>query len=152
MPYKDCMKSKYGMFEQDWHRWREGAMWIRDEYREKELQYRILKDEDYVFNGKPYCLVNQKFGTNSQLHKSILPETGLPVFNMAALSGYSLFDWAKLIENASEIHAVSTSIIYLLEMLDLKAPEVHLYNRTIKGQGFDNIDYLLTKHKYIFHE
>lgn len=64
----------------------------------------------------------------------------------------SLFDWATVIQKAAAIHTVNTSIIYLLEMLELEAPEVHLYQRTIKGQTFDNIKYILKRHKYVFHE
>lgn len=154
VPYKDCMKSKYMLFDMDWQDWRKGAMWQRDEVKEMNLANIALRK---YFAGTeianaPYNLINDTFGSELKNKVRIDVINGLPNIYMSAIEGYSLFDWSLLIENATEIHTVSTSIIYILEMLDLKVPEIHLYNRPIAGQGFDNIDYILQKHKYIFHK
>ncbi len=144
-PYTKCMSNKYEMYGLDWHIWRDGAMWQRDEAKEESL-YQMLT------GGKtPYRLVNDTFGSELK-HKVNIPNSASwKTIRMSAIDGYSLFDWAKVIENATEIHTVSTSIIYILEMLELKCKEVNLYNRPIKGQGLDNIDYILERHKYVFH-
>lgn len=143
--YNDCMKSKYSLFEQDWTRWRESAMWVRNQERENTL-YNIV-----TRGAENYNFVNKTFASNFKGKVSIKLDNGLPIVEMSQLFGFSLFDWAKVLENAAEIHTVSTSIIYLLEMLDLKAKEIHLYDRKVKGQGLANIDYILQKHQYILH-
>lgn len=142
-PYDHCMAAKYDLYGQKWESWRECATWNRNEKNEEEI---------YSFQThREYRLVNKIFGSESK-HKVHIPDS-LEIGNlhMGTMFNYSLFDWSKVIENASEIHVVNSSIIYLLEMLDLKAPEVHLYQRSIPGQTFSNIEYLLSKHKYIFH-
>lgn len=155
-PYRDCMANKYKMYDLDWQSWRDGAMWQMDSKEDRLLE--MFGGVDEV---NKYVLKNMTFGSEMKQHVPIRLEdefscenpNGKHVINMDGFGklGYSLFDWAKVLENVGEIHTVSTSIIYILEMLDLKAKEVHLYNRPIAGQGFDNIDYILTKHKYIFH-
>lgn len=148
LPYKDCMKSKYLMYGMDFEIWRGDARWKRDMSHEG-----LLYDDRTIIafasnGGGNYTFSNDIFGSECKM-KVPIPECGV---KMEVLPHSSLFDWASIIQDAAAIHTVSTSIIYLLEMLDLRAPEVHLYNRPIKGQGFDNIDYLLKRHKYVFHE
>lgn len=153
VPYTQCMSSKYDLMGLDWQDWRKGAMWQRDERREatlREIMYRKIHSQNTDTQYR-YNLINDTFGSELKHKVKINVNNGLPNIYMSAINGYSLFDLSLLIENATEIHTVSTSIIYILEMLDLKAPQIHLYNRPIAGQGFDNIDYILTKHKYIFH-
>lgn len=157
-PYRDCMANKYKMYDLDWQMWRDGAMWQRDEEKENKL----LDNFGGVEEVSKYVLVNMTFGSDMKHHVPIKLEhefscenpNGKHVIDMGGYGrlGYSLFDWAKVLENVEEIHTVSTSIIYILEMLDLKAKEVNLYNRTIKGQGFETVDYILQKHKYVFHK
>jgi len=145
VPYNDCMKAKYMLYGMDFEDWRERAMWVRDEKQEKELQY------NYPYTPNECILVNNIFGSESKLTISIPIVRDNYTILMHPLKSFSIFDWAHMIEKCKEIHTVNTSIIYLLELLDLKAPEIHLYQRPIKGQTFDNISYLLKKHKYVFH-
>jgi hypothetical protein len=63
------------------------------------------------------------------------------------MEGYSLFDWAAVMEQAVEIHTVSTSIIYLLELLHLRA---HIYIRRPDERSHSYYDYLLEQ-KHILH-
>lgn len=139
VPYNDCMRSKYEYWGINYEDWRDDAMWVRDK---KEAYLYGMTEDGY--------LINKTFGSDCKLTVKI-PELSGPGAIMSVKKGYSLFDWAAVIENAKEIHTVNSSIIYLLELLDLKAPEIHLYQRSIPGQTFDNIKYLLKRHKYIFH-
>jgi len=139
VPYNDCMRAKYDLYGMDYNDWTRGAMWQRDAEREQALIKHV------GFTGG--SLGNALFGSNCT-SKVNLPKCDT---QMQVISGYSLFDWAGIIEQASEIHTVNTSIIYLLEMLDLTAKEIHLYQRPIKGQSFDNVKYLLKRHRYILH-
>lgn len=145
-PYRDCMANKYKMFGLDWQIWRDGAMWQRDSMREDTL-YQVATEF-----GNDYRLISDTFGSDFGNKVKIEKSGTIPNIAIEFYEGFSLFDWAKVIENATEIHVVSSSIIYLLEMLDLRAKEVHLYQRSIAGQGFDTVDYILQRHKYIFHK
>lgn len=140
VPYSQCMRAKYDLYGLDYREWKRDAMWVRSE--DKDL--RAIKPGEYNF-------VNNNFGSDAALHTYIITTNGLPNVFMEVLPEYSLFDWSRLIVNATEIHTVSTSIIYLLEMLDLKAKEVHLYPRKPIEQDFRNVEYLLQKHKYVLH-
>lgn len=136
VPYKDCMKSKYLMFRKNWEYWTENAMFTRDHEREQELYDKVVDKEGYT-------VVNRYFRSNNTGVAKI-PVKGIEM----PLNGYSLFDWAKVLENAKEIHTVSTSIIYLLELLDLKAERICIYKREPDEHSHKNYDYLLRRHKY----
>lgn len=146
VPYTQCMSSKYAMYGMDWQRWKEHAMWKRNEQQEDYLYWALKPPVSDNYN-----LVNCIFGSDSQLQVPIEVPNKLRDIRMQTYQGVSLFDWAKLLEQATEIHTVSTSIIYILELLDLQAPGVHLYPRRPHEHDFRNIDYILQKHKYIRH-
>ena len=138
--YEQWMRSKYDMYGMDYRDWKEHAMWVRDEEKENEL-INLVGDSD--------TFVNDMFGSDCKLKSSV------PIFpnaiKMRVIEGYSLFDWAGVIQKATQIHTVNTSIIYLLEQLELSAKEVHIYPRSIKGQTHKGVDYLINKHNYIYH-
>lgn len=69
---------------------------------------------------------------------------------MEYLPGFTLLDWAKVIENAEVIHAVSSSTFYLFEILNLKAEVINLYSRNNGMDDFKYIEKLMTK-KYKLH-
>ncbi len=143
VPYNDTMRAKYDLYGMDWRDWRECAMW-----NPSAMMYQLYRDV-FPVDTNDYTIVNRTFGSDSKLQVNIpMPDNGIELTNR---KHYSLFDWAWLLKQASAIHTVNTSIIYLLEMLDLQAPEIHLYQRSIPGQTFDNISYLLEKHKYVLH-
>ncbi len=143
--YKDCMKSKYMLYNMDYRCWKEKAMWHRDTVKENELFMLLGCDKG------PYNFANNIFGSQSQLTVNIELESDLPIVQMRTIPGYSLFDWARVMENAEAIHTVSSSINYILEMINVKAEEVHLYPRKPIEVDFRNIEYILEKHKYIRH-
>lgn len=143
VPFKDCMRSKYDFMGMIWQDWRK-SMFERDEVKETALMH-ILgiteKDE--------YCLINRTFKTNQQGKVLIQPQTNLKTVEMRQIPGFSIFDWTKVIENASEIHTVSTSIIYIMELIDLKCVP-NIYIRRPDERNHENYDYIMTKHKYNF--
>lgn len=145
LPYECCMRAKYDLYGKDWQKWMDKAMWVRDKDREMDLACYMNP------TGNPYILVNRYFGTSSQFRANIPVDNSIATIEMRTVPGYSLFDWAHLIENAHRILTVSTSIIYMLELLELKAKEVHLFNRAPIEPHFKNVDYLLKRQKYIFH-
>ena len=56
----------------------------------------------------------------------------MKIVNLAYIEGFTLLDWGKVIESASEIHTVSTSLIYMIEVLYKKPMQnIHIYQRPI---------------------
>ena len=147
LPYTECMKSKYILYDMDWRIWKQKAMWRRNPCKENNLFHNILGLED----SEPYILVNKNFQSDNNGYVEFPIPEGIKVVQMSVMPNVSLFDWAKVIENATEIHTVSTSLIYILEMLKLKAKEVNLYPRKPQEHDFRNIEYILTSHNYIKH-
>lgn len=146
LPYKDVMKSKYLMYELDWQTWRLHAMWQRDKKKEKELMG-VLGISPKV----KYNLINKRFGTNAERVVEINVNNDCFNIEMTDIKGFSLFDWAMVFQFATEIHTVSTSIVYMLELLPLIGRAVHLYIRKPIEQNFSFVDFLFTKN-YILHQ
>jgi len=138
--YEQWMRSKYDMYGMDYRDWKEHAMWVRDEAKENELSKLVGNSDTFV---------NDMFGSDCKL-KSNVP-TFPNATKMRVIDGYSLFDWAGVMQKAKHIHSVNTSIIYLLDQLELNATDVHLYQRAIKSQTHKGVDYLINKHNYIYH-
>ena len=145
LPFRDCMKSKYLMFRKDWRRWRESS-WVRDTAKEDELFYEVLGLKD----GEKFNLINATFRNDLSGWVPVQVRNDYRNVELKTLQGFTLLDWCKVIENASTIHTVSTSINYLIELLDLKASEIHLYVRKPDERDFRNIDYLFSK-RYRLH-
>lgn len=151
-PYTDCMKIKYEMYGMDYRTWKDNAKFERSWKREQGLLATIELISGVRLNiNEPYNLVNRYFGSSSQFKVDINIDNDLPTVEMSSIKGYSIFDWSLLIENATNIYAANSSILYLLELLDLKAEEIHLYCRKPIEKDFKNTDYLHTKN-YILHD
>lgn len=159
VPYTDCMKAKYWYWDllkngvwtnimsdgNSWKRWRDFT-YIRDLENEKKLF-------DYLNpKGLPYNFINRNFRTNFSGKSPIKVDNGLLNIEMRYLKGFTLLDWGIILERAENIHTVGTSINYLIEKLDIKAP-INLYVRKPEEKDFKNYDYILdTENKnYIFH-
>lgn len=138
--YLHCMRNKYDYVGMDWTRWKENAMPLRDALPELELYKKVNPTDE------PFVLVNKNFRTNGSGVVDIKPATDLKVIHMSAIPGYSLFDWRHVIERAAEVHTVSTSIIYLLELWEIPA---HIYVRRPDEPDHRNYDYLLSKIHYL---
>lgn len=139
VPYTQCMSSKYEMYDLDWKTWK-NTMYQRDLESEKRLFEKLGLKE-----GEEYNLINKRFRSDEKRQVDIKLDNGLKTIEMTNLIGYSLFDWSYIIENATYIHTVSTSILFVLELLELKAKEVHLYCRKPEELHFKNVDYIFTK-------
>ncbi len=139
------MTTKYTMYGEDWQMWRE-LKWERDYEKEKKLA------EHIGIIWYKYELYFENYGSipDGPCERKIKNSGLLPGIKVQPIEGYSLLDWSGIIENAASIHAVSSSCIYIFEILNLRAKEVHLYSRKQGQKDFDYVANLLTK-KYIFH-
>lgn len=156
VPYTDCMKAKYwywqGLFlgfdnidESTWQRWQNFTFERFPEKEQELFEYLNPKNE-------PFNFINRNFRTNFSGKSPIKVNNGLLNIEMRPLKGYTLLDWSLVLERASNIHTVGTSINYLIEKLDINCP-IHLYKRLPEERDFENYDYILDQEnkKYIFH-
>jgi hypothetical protein len=145
VPYKEVMKAKYDMYSMDWKTWKD-TMYKRDFGRERRLY-----EELGLEYGEKYNLINNRFRSDESGVVDIKLENNYKNIQMKKIKGYSLFDWSYVVENATEIHTVGSSINYILELLELKTDVIHLYKRLPDENHYHNYDYILKRHKYIFH-
>lgn len=144
VPYMYVMKSKYDMYGLDWKIWKNHALWRNDHEKQSEL-LNVLG----IKYGEEFVLVNRTFGTDSQLKVDINVQN-VRVVEMRNIPSFSLFDWFSVMNIAKEIHTVSTSIIYMLEMIPYAKP-IHLYVRKPIEKDFSFVKFMFTK-PYILHE
>lgn len=145
-PYRNHMISKYDLYHKDWKIWKRNAYPKRYPETEAELKkiLGIAENEEYNF-------IQTKFGSKGRYQHGISIDNGLKNIELTNIEGYSLFDWCGVIEGATMIHSVSSSTLYLYELLDLKAKECHLYIRKPIEHNFDYVSFLFTK-PYILHQ
>lgn len=130
VPYKDVMRAKYDMFGLDYHTWPDYAMPTRDRIAEDELKLLVGAVGEYH-------LINNFWGNGNRVS---IPETNMKTVFMRPVEGYSLFDWMGVMEGAAKISTVSTSVLFLLFLLDLACvPDVYLRGN---GEPHANYDYL----------
>jgi len=111
------MLDKYRLLDLPLDMWRT-LQWTRNMEKEQELY-------DFLELKKPYTLVNLNFGGGLQRI-----DVKIEGVQMRPINKFTLLDWSKVIEEAEVIHTVETSVIYMIETLDIKAKEIHMYPRT----------------------
>lgn len=141
--YKDVMKAKYILYGKDFEMWRD-LSWVRDVRSENRL-FKQLGLND----GEQYNLINTNFRTDQSGKINIKVNNGLKNIELKNVPGYTMLDWGRVIENASTIHTVGTSINYMIEIMDVKA-DLHLYIRKPDEKDFSFTDYLWKK-KWEYH-
>jgi len=146
LSYRNHMGSKYRIMDLPVNMWRT-LTWERDKKAERRLFHKVLE----LRENSDYALVQEVFTTEENRRTTINPPTMLPQVKLEPTKGFTLLDWGMVIENATEIYAVSTSSLYLFEIMELKAKELHLYTRTGVEDHFDYVNYLLQK-DWVFHK
>lgn len=141
---QDAMTSKYDMAGEDWKMWR-SLSWERDLNKERKLA-------DIVGASGEYELACEGFGniTDGGATSRKVGTSGLHRIELRRVEGFTLLDWSGIIENATAIHAVSSSTLYLFEILKLRCSEINLYARKLGTRDFEYMERLLTK-KYNLH-
>lgn len=143
-PYKFHMESKYSYLGLDWRSWKQHAMPRRDINKEWSLMVflGLISGRDKI---KPYNFIATTFGSYG--NHSVPINVGNDYMNveLREVPGYSLFDWCTVIQNAKTIHAVSSSTLYLFELLDLSAESVNLYTRKPIEADFSYTEFLFSK-------
>lgn len=102
-------------------------------------------------NNQKYILTNLNFGTPP--HTDICrfsPDIrkDIKIIKMEIYPNYNLFDWCKIIENAEEVHTVETSVILLMEKLNVPK-KIVMYSRHVPSSFHPMEDWI--KNKWEFH-
>jgi hypothetical protein len=120
----DCMHAKYKLLNADLEIWR-SLKFKRNTKKEDEL-LRILNiqtDDKFVF-------INNMFaGPEFNYEIDINVDTKHKVILQKYIDGFTLLDWCSVLERATEIHTVSTSLFFVIESLNLYQTELNLYPR-----------------------
>ena len=143
--YNDTMKNKYRMFDLDLDEWRK-VTWLKHRWKIDSL-----KELLGIKKGEKYNLINNNFYSFDTKVRKFEVDNNHKNIEMSIIDGYTLFDWEGVIRDATTIHTVNTSILYLMETLELKAKEIHFYSRNSNGSDFGNVDYLMSKN-YKLHD
>lgn len=128
------MLDKYRMLNLPEDMWKT-FKWERNLDKENELYNLLVKDDNYI-------LVNSKWSDGDV---NIETDFKFQRIDMKILDGYTLFDWSKIIENASEIHTVSTSNLFLIESLKLSSNKTYIYPRKPRENNLDGISEFVNK-------
>jgi len=137
------MYAKYELVGLDFELWREGFNFKRNIERENNLYYNILGLKD----NESYVFLNKKFGTPPYYNEAPFNiDTEDKIVEMQFIPNDNLFDWLKVIENASMIVTVDTSYQYLMEKMDnLKATDFYCYPRNNKMDWVPIINKIFTR-------
>ena len=105
------MRSKYDIVGLSFEDWQEYFDLKRNHLKELELYNKFNINE-------PYALVNRYFRPTN-VRANIPVKTDLRIIEMSTLEGYTLFDWSLILEKATEIWTMDTSLTLLTEKLNL---------------------------------
>lgn len=141
-PDDHFMKSKYPLLKLDHKSWKTYGSIQRDSEREESLV-------NLLNLPKKFALCNLTYQSDFKAKFKRKIDTELPIVEMTTIQGFSMFDWLGVMERATEIHTVSTSLFYLLELFDFGDTPLHLYPRPTDPR-FDHIKFLFTKN-YVLH-
>lgn len=77
------------------------------QYTPNESKSSLLFDQLGCNCGDPYALIH----TNSDYGTAVDVDTSLRVIRFTPVDGFTIFDWKKVIEHATEIHAIDSSLV-----------------------------------------
>lgn len=136
------MACKYNLINMPFDDWDDYLKFERNMEKENELYTNILdikEDENYV-------LVSRNYG--SPPHSEKFPmniQTDLRIIELDYYDGFTLFDWCKVIENASGMYLIDSSINFIIDKLTTKCENIHLWSR--RPNNWSEINYIF-KTKY----
>jgi hypothetical protein len=121
----------------DFKNWSSSLRIKRDKEKEDYLFYNVLKLKD----DDEYAFYNKNYGTPPDYkQKKNMKSSYKKIVDMFVSDNYTIFDWLKVVEKASEIHIVDSSLTYLIENLNIFAKDdnIHLYSRYTEERGTSN--------------
>jgi len=142
---QDCMEAKYRLFNVDLNMWK--SLSFKRNYK-KELELKRLLDVD---SNDKFIFINNNFASKEYNYKvDIKSDSNLKIIYQEYIDGYTLLDWCGILEQATEIHTVSTALFFVIESLNL-SKNLHLYPRKPLDKDLSPIKSLIDN-KWICHE
>lgn len=143
--FGDCsvMNAKYKYVNLNYHDWVDYFNFTRNVENEKFLYYDILGLHD----GEEYILVNRNFASppNMQRCNKIPQLFNKKTIEIRLIGGISIFDWCKVITQASELHFVETSFNYMIEKMILpEDTKLFMYSKW-NPPNFNQVRHLFKK-------
>lgn len=129
--YKNVMTSKYKLVNMDHKDWQQSVNLIRNFTREYECSVKLNKDN------KPFVYVNRIFASPPEMILcNFKVDTQLEVLENSSdiINNFRIFDLLSILEKASEIHTVNTSLCYLIEFLNT-TEKLFMYQRKINNSN-----------------
>lgn len=121
-PDQSVMEVKYYLIRDTYHGWEKHFRFNRNKEKEDAL-FSLLNLE-----GEKYSLVSRNIGTPPHYEEKDVFIPNGKIVELDFIEGYTLFDWCKVIENASAISVVDSAINYLVEVLDTTS-ELYMTSR-----------------------
>jgi len=140
------MDAKYKFLGLKIDNWQEYLFINRNKEKEDKLKqlYNISSGDEYVVLNRNYgCLPN--FNTCRYLKNF---SSKYKTIEITPRENFSLFNWSAILEGAKEIHTVDTSIMYLMEKLNLTG-KLYCYSRYYPANFSDVTHLFKTKWQYI---
>lgn len=143
---EDCMKAKYMLLQVELELWRTLRFTRNIEKEIKLKQYLDINPKDnFIFINNNYAGPEYNYKIDIKL------PTNSRIVYQNYIDGFTLLDWCSVLEQAEEIHTVSTSLFFVVEALKLKKASLHLYPRKPLDKDLSPIKTLLSN-KWICHE
>jgi hypothetical protein len=142
----DCMQAKYMLLNADPEIWKT-ISFNRNQEKENKLKHHlnISSDDKFIF-------INNNFAGPEYNYKvDIKLQTDLKIIYQEYIDDFTLLDWCGVLEQAEEIHTVSTALFFVIEALNLENTQLHLYPRKPLDKDLSPIKTLISP-KWICHE
>lgn len=126
-PNISIIESKYALINLSHENWPDYVELTRNKEKEEDLFYRVLGLKD----NEEYTFVNSIYGSppNSKELSGINYPPTKKVVQLKYIDGYNPFDWGLVLENSKSIYTVDTCFIVIMEKLNIKTNDLHMYSR-----------------------
>lgn len=140
------MDAKYKFLNINFNDWFNFLEIKRNINKENELFYEVLKLKE----GDDYVLINNNYGSPPNFLKKNIQVGHTKKIYMDFYENFTLFDWIGVMEKASEIHVVESSINYVLEKLNITPEKIFIYSKH-NPPSFTHVKHLFSKNwNYIY--
>ena len=138
---RTCMTDKYRVLGLNTDMWK-SLKFTRNYEKEQNLKNIILGDVEgeYDFCNIFYGGIDP--GSND-ISSKIKEER--PLINLSVVHGYSLIDWCGIIEGATKVHTVSTSLLFVIQSIKNKS-EYYIYPRLPEDVNLYNVEEFLPEY------
>jgi len=124
--YCGVMVNKYKLVNLEYKDWLNYFHFTRNFDKEAALfnQLELKENEKYIITNKNIG------GIGSESSWDIPIPSGIRVIETREIDGFSVFDWCKVFEYATEFHIMETWLSYIIEKIPTRQTEYIMYHRS----------------------